>query len=303
MAKTASPLPQLGVIGLGHMGSAIAARLLEARYPVSVYDTNPRHSEPLAGRAAVSDSPAALAVAADVVLLRLPTSAAFVQAVEQELLPGLTKGKTVIDLGATDVGATRRLAEWLEAREVSFLDAPLSGGASAARDGRLSVFVGGRKETFKRCQPLLKTLAALGSITYCGPAGAGQVMKGVEQLALGLSAAAYLEALAYGASFGMPPAELWAALEKTPLVQAGFTQTTQTLLREGGEAISVHYGELPYMLAAGAHNGQRLPLAQALVDFLKQAPPSVIERGHHIPCFWAELVRKGQKGPERPNGS
>jgi len=276
------------------MGAAVAARLLEAAYSVSVFDASPLRTEPFAAKAVVRESPAALAIAADVILLRLPSSEVFVQLVEQELLPGLTKDKTVIDLGATDVVQTRRLSEWLEAREVSFLDAPLSGGASAARAGRLCIFAGGKKETFKRCLPLLKVLAPLGNIAYCGPAGSGQVVKGVEQLALGLSAAGFLEALAYGASFGIAQAELWEALRRTPLARACFEQTTQTVLNEGGEAVSVHYGELPHILEAAKAHGQPLPVAQALLAFLEHAPPSVIERGHHIPSFWLELTRRQQ---------
>jgi len=294
MAQTDAPLPQLGVIGLGHTGSAVATRLLEAGFTVAVFDVSPLRTEPFADKAVVCDSPAALAASADVILLRFPSSEAFVQVVEQELLPGLTKGKIVIDLGATDVVQTRRLSEWLETREVWFLDAPLSGGASAAREGRLSIFAGGKKETFKRCLPLLKVLSPLGNICYCGPAGSGQVVKGVEQLALGLSAAGFLEALAYGASFGIAPAELWEALRRTPLARAGFEQTTRKVLDEGGEAVSVHYGELPYILDAAARNGQPLPVGQALLAFLKQAPPSVIERGQHIPSYWLELNRKRQ---------
>ncbi|MGD0093580.1 MAG: NAD-binding protein [Planctomycetota bacterium] len=135
-------------------------------------------------------------------------------------------------------------------------------------------------------------MASLGHITYCGPAGAGQVVKGVEQLALSLSAAGFLEALAYGASFGIVPTELWEALRKTPLSGESFEQTIQTVLCKGGEAVSVHYAELHSFLAAAACNGQPLPLCQSLAAFLEQAPPSVIERGQHVPSFWMELMRK-----------
>lgn len=299
MAKPGTALPTVGVVGMGHTGSAVALRLLAAKYPLSVFDVVARHAAPLAeAKATVCDSAAALATTSDVILLRLPSSEAFVQAVEQQLLPGLTKGKTVINLGATDVLASRRLAEWLAARGVSFLDAPVSGGAHAARDGRLSIFVGGEKESFKRSLPLFKTLAALGHIVYCGPAGSGQVVKGVEQLAMGLSAAAFLEALAYGNSFGFSPASLQEALQRTPVTEVGFEQSVQSVLREGGEAVSVHYRELPYVLAAGERNGQRLPLLRAVMEFLQNAPPSVIERGRHIPSFWKELTREQKAGPE-----
>jgi 3-hydroxyisobutyrate dehydrogenase-like beta-hydroxyacid dehydrogenase len=291
MAKTS--LPQLGLIGAGSMGGAIALRLLGARYPLAVYDTNPRHLDPLAAaKAVVCDSPSALAATVDVVLTSLPSSEVFVQVVEGQLLPGLASGKTVIDLGMTELSQTRRLAEWLETRGVHFLDAPVSGSPRRAKEGRLSLFVGGRKETFKRWLPVLKVLGGLGSVTHCGPAGSGQIVKGAEQLALGLAAAAVLEAVAYGESFGVSRAALWESLEKSQLTHASFHAVAQKMLAEGGESVSVCYGELPYVLEAAAHNNQRLPLAQAVVEFLRNAPPSVIERGHHVPSFWQALKRQ-----------
>ncbi|MCY3022890.1 MAG: NAD(P)-binding domain-containing protein [Planctomycetota bacterium] len=297
MAKGGSAVPRLGVIGLGDWGGAVVTRLLDARFPVCFFDTNVTRAATLRGaHATAAASPAAVAVASDVILLSLPPSETFVQIAEQQLLPALTSGKSVIDLGATELAETRRLAEWLEARGVGFLDAPASGSAASARRGSLNLFVGGKKETFKACAPVLKALAGLGSITYCGPAGCGQIVKGVEQLVLGLSAAACLEALAYGGSFGLTPEALWEALERTPAARAGSEHFVKKMLSEGGEAVPVHYGELPRLLAAAAQKGQPLPLAQALVAFLKTAPPAVIENGHHVPSFWVELRRPAGKG-------
>ena len=81
-------------------------------------------------------------------------------------------------------------------------------------------------------------------------------------------------------------------MRRTPLVRADFEQVTQTVLNKGGEAVSVHYGELSHILDAASRNKQPLPLAQALREYLRQAPPAVIERGRHIPSFWLELTRK-----------
>lgn len=293
MPRASGSGPHLGVIGVGGLGGAVARRLLDSRYAVSVFDINATRVEELvSAKALAAESPSALAARANAILLCLPTSESFVTVVEQQLLPGLTKGKTVIDLGTTELGETRRLAEWLEARGVNFLDAPVSGSPRAALEGNLSMFVGGKKEMHKRCLPLFKALAGLGNITYCGPAGSGQIVKGVEQLALGLGQAAFLEAIAYAGCHGVQLEELWAALERSAIKRAGFEQTIKAVLREGGEAVSAHVGELPYFLKSAAAQGQRLPLAEAVTAFLKSAPPSVIERGKHVPSFWKELKIK-----------
>src|SRR5205085_2065409 len=134
--------------------------------------------------------------------------------------------------------------------------------AKRAREGKLSMFVGGKRDTYERCLPILKTIASLGKISYCGASGAGQIVKGVEQLAMGLGNAAFLEALSFGVRQGMEPAALWEALDQSNAVRATFETATRRLLNEGGDAVSINYTELPYYTGSD----QDLPLTAALVD-------------------------------------
>ena len=287
MPNPTKVLPTLGMIGIGSMGSAMASRLLDSKYTVNVFDTNVTQLNLLRKNGAHGmASPSALAGASEIILVSLPTSDTFVRVVENELLPGLTRGKTVIDLGATELGQTRRLAEWLEARGVSFLDAPVSGNAKRAREGNLSMFVGGKREVYERCLPILKAIASLGKITFCGPAGSGQIVKGVEQLAMGLANAAFLEALAFGANQGIETSALWDALSQSNAARATFETVSHRLLNEGGDAVSVNFTELPYY----TKSEQPLPMARALIDYLKTAPSLTIERGHLIPAYWKQLT-------------
>jgi 3-hydroxyisobutyrate dehydrogenase-like beta-hydroxyacid dehydrogenase len=287
MPNPTKVLPTLGVIGIGNMGAPMAARLLDARYNVNVFDTHVTQLNLLRKNGAhAMTSPSALANASEIILISLPTSDTFVSVVENELLPGLTRGKTVIDLGATELGQTRRIAEWLGSRGVTFLDAPVSGSAKRAREGNLSMFVGGQRDDYERCLPILKTIASLGKITYCGLAGSGQVVKGVEQLATGLGNAAYLEALAFGANQGIEPAALCEALEQSNASRASFESVVRHLLNEGGDSVSVNFTELPYY----TKSEEPLPMARALIDFLKTAPALTIERGHLVPAYWNQLT-------------
>jgi len=294
MANATRLIPTLGVIGIGNMGAPIAQRLLDAKYPVSVFDANVSRMKTLSSSGAMpAESPAAVVAASEIILIALPNSETVVNVVQNELLAGLSKGKILVDLGVTELGETRRLSTWLASRNVYFLDAPISGNERRVADGSVSFYVGGNEEIFKACSSILKKLAPKGKITYCGESGAGQIMKAVEQLAVGLSQAAFIEALAYGANFGMTPAKMWEALEKSKAARISFENVIQQVLTHGGESLSANAGELRHFIKAGQADNQPLPLAAALSDFMAAADPSVIVAGKHVPSYWTALVKKG----------
>ncbi|HEY3319062.1 MAG TPA: NAD(P)-dependent oxidoreductase [Planctomycetota bacterium] len=282
---------KLGIIGVGSMGSAIAQRYLSAGWKPSAYDSNAGRMRAMeTAGAQPQTSVASLIEVSDFVLLCLPTSDAAVRVLEQEILPLDLARKTIIDLGATDVQATRRIAAQIEGPGKHFLDAPVSGSVHRAQKGQLSIFVGGQQRIATRCEPIFKPLAT--KIAYCGPAGNGQILKAVEQIAVGLSQAAFLEALSYGASFGLEAGALWEALDQSSAARSTLEHLTADVVRQGGEQISVNFGELKYLLHSAQQNGQTLPLCQALQVFLKDSPPSVIERGQYVPSYWNAIKKK-----------
>ncbi len=293
MKRSTKILPSIGLIGAGTMGTPIARNLLQAKYVLSVFDTNPQRARDLEEEGGIpAATPSSLAAAAEIILLCLPASDKFLEFVQQQLLPGLTAGKMLVDLGTTSVVETRRMAQWLQARNIKFLDAPVSGGERAARKRTLSMFVGGRKEYFDRCMPVLNVLAGDGSISYCGPAGNGQIVNGVSQLAMALGSAAFLEAIAYGAAQGVPPEELAQVLEKSAASATSINQVLRRLIRDGGESIETKYPMLPGFVQNAEAHEQALPLTQAICGFLSEAPAAIIEQGHHVPSFWNELKRR-----------
>jgi 2-hydroxy-3-oxopropionate reductase len=294
MGKTTRILPHVGIIGAGTIGGAIAARLMEARYMVSIYDTNRTRTESMRElKALTPDTITELVKESQFILLCLPSTKAFLE-VQKQLLPALTHSRTVIDFGATDVAQTRKFAQLLDDKGINFLDAPVSGSKSKAKEGGLSIFVGGKKELFTRCLPLFKVLSVSGKATYCGPAGAGQIVKAVDQLATSLANAAFLEAIGYGMAFGATPAGLLEAMEKSNASRVNFESIAKKLVNEGGENISLSFSDLPNYTAAES-GAASLPLTNALIGYLKGAPPTVIEGGMHVPCFWTELTRKQKK--------
>jgi 3-hydroxyisobutyrate dehydrogenase-like beta-hydroxyacid dehydrogenase len=197
-------LPAIGFIGLGLMGSRMAARLLEAGYPLTVYNRTRERTLPLAQRGAtVARTPRELATTADVVLLSLVDAAA-VDAImrgPQGVLAGLRAGATVIDLSTISPRSSRAIADEVSARGGSMLDTPVSGSTPQAEQGALNILVGGDEDTYRRSEPILAVLGK--QRFYVGRNGMGLVMKLTINTMLGLGVQALAESIALGEAAGL----------------------------------------------------------------------------------------------------
>ena len=117
----------------------------------------------------------------------LPSSDAFVRLAADILLPQ-ARVQVFIDFGTPTPPEFRRLAAAFVQQGAYLVDAPVSGGPSGAKQGTLYVFVGGDAAVVEQCRPLLEVVGDPAKTTYCGASGAGQVVKGVNQLMMGLRA-------------------------------------------------------------------------------------------------------------------
>ncbi len=206
-------MERIGFIGLGIMGKPMAANLLAAGFPLTVHNRSRAPMEELAARgAATADSPAALAATSDVVITMLPDSPD-VEAVvlgEQGVLSSIRAGCLFIDCSTIAPASARRIAAALAERGVEAIDAPVSGGELAARDGTLSIMCGGSAEALARARPIF---AVLGSrTTHVGAAGAGQVTKAANQIVVALTIQAVAEALTLARKAGVEAARVREAL-------------------------------------------------------------------------------------------
>lgn len=195
----------LGFIGLGRMGGPMSSRLIDAGYGLCVFDTDQAALQALVARGArAAASPAAVASAAEIVLLSLPTPA-IVQAVA--LGPdGLAGGKavrTVIDLSTTGPGMAKAVADGLAAKKIGWVDAPVSGGIAGARGGTLTVMASCPKATYEAVTPILKTF---GKLFFTGEKpGLAQVAKLANNLLGAAALAVSSEAFAMAVKAGIDP--------------------------------------------------------------------------------------------------
>ena len=209
-----APTLQVGVLGLGIMGSAMARNILGAGFPLTVNDRSRGPVDELvAGGATLASTPAGVAAVTDVLVVNVPDTADLQALLDGPygILAGAHPGLVVVAMGTHDPGAMPPIAKQLAGHDAAFLDAPVSGGDIGARDATLSIMVGGEAAALERARPVLEVLGR--TITHIGPSGAGQVAKACNQLVVGSTIEAVAEAYVLAKASGVDPARVLDALK------------------------------------------------------------------------------------------
>ena len=209
-------MSKIAFLGLGQMGTPMAARLLQAGHHVTVWNRTPGRAAPFAQQGAVvASSPAEAAADVDSAITMLATRDALEEVVlgEHGLAPGLGAGQILIDMSTVGPEAVTRVAARLP-NDVSMVDAPVRGSVPQATEGTLDVFVGATDEDFERVRPILEVL---GRVRHVGGPGSGAGMKLVVNLPLGAAIVALGEALALGESLALDRSLVLDVLADSPI--------------------------------------------------------------------------------------
>jgi len=197
-------LKRVGFIGLGLMGSGMSMNILKAGYPLTVWNRTRSKMKPLLDAGAEgADSPREVAERSDVVISIVTDSPDVEEVVlgANSVIHGAEPGTIVIDMSTISPAVTRRIAEELGKKDVHMLDAPVSGGAIGARNGTLSIMVGGDGDDFQECLPIFRAMGK--TITHVGGHGMGQTVKLCNQILVGLNMLAVAEALMFASKAGV----------------------------------------------------------------------------------------------------
>jgi 3-hydroxyisobutyrate dehydrogenase-like beta-hydroxyacid dehydrogenase len=204
---------RVGFIGLGTMGASMASNLQKAGHELVVTDLNRASAEQHIARGAKwAENPQAVAEASEVVFTSLPGPPE-VEAValgDNGLLAGMPKGAAYFDLSTNSPTLVRKIHAAFAARGTHMLDAPVSGGPTGARSGRMALWVGGEVSQFNRFKTVLDAMGD--QARYVGPIGAGSVAKLVHNCAGYAIQAALAEVFALGVKGGVEPLALWEAV-------------------------------------------------------------------------------------------
>ena len=196
-------------IGLGNMGGPMASNLVKAGHDVTVFDLSKEAVQTLVSEGAkTADTAHEAAQGAECVITMLPAGQ-HVEAVylgDDGLLTKLPEGTLVIDSSTIAPETARGVAEEATARNIPFLDAPVSGGVGGAKAGTLTFICGGADDTYAKAKPILDAMGK--NIFHAGPHGSGQVAKICNNMLLAILMAGTSEALALGVKNGLDPAVL-----------------------------------------------------------------------------------------------
>lgn len=206
--ESASPGP-VGVVGLGLLGTALAERLLQAEWPVAVWNRTREKAEPLIeGGAAWSDNPFA---ECDRVVVSLYTTDV-VESVLREMDAGLRPGQIIIDTTTGQPPQTAALGRRLAERGVDYLESPIAASSEQTRRGEAVAIVAGRREAFEASRDLFDAMAP--KAFHVGTWGNAAKMKLVNNLILGLNRVALAEGLAFAKQVGLDAADALAVLKE-----------------------------------------------------------------------------------------
>ena len=207
---------RIGIAGTGKMGSAIAQRLVEAGHEVSAWNRSPEKLRTLANAGAtIAESPMALAQGSEAIITIL-TDAAAIDAVyggEAGLLAGDVNGKLFIEMSTVEAETHATLAEEIRAQGAAIVECPVGGSVGPARQGKLIGLMGAEPADAARAKPILDALCR--RLEYCGPIGAGAVMKLTINMPLMIYWQALGEALALCRPLGLDPTRIMDLLSDT----------------------------------------------------------------------------------------
>ena len=194
----------IGFIGTGVMGASIVKHLLNAEHNVTIYIRTKEKAEPLVALGATwAHSPAEASIDQEVIftMVGYPSDVEEVYCGENGIFSTAKEGAIVVDMTTSEPTLAKKLYDMAKEKGIDSVDAPVSGGDLGARNGTLSIMIGGDEEVVSRLQPLFETFGQ--NIVYQGQAGAGQHTKMCNQIAIASNMMGITEALVYGIKAGL----------------------------------------------------------------------------------------------------
>jgi 3-hydroxyisobutyrate dehydrogenase-like beta-hydroxyacid dehydrogenase len=260
--------PTVTLVGLGHMGAAIAERLLDAGYQLRVFNRTAGRDAELVERGATRiDSAEAALVAADVCITSLADDAA-VEAVllgDDGVLAHASGESTLVDTSTISVAASRRVGDAADSAGVAYLRAPLSGNPTAIRNGKAAVIVSGPEDTVRGLEPLLTAIAP--AFRYVGDGEDARVLKLVLQILIGGTAGILAEAVALGEAAGIERKTVLEVIGASVVGSAFVEYKSEPLLRDDYSATfttAMMLKDVELVLDLAGASGVALPFTRRL---------------------------------------
>lgn len=266
-------MKKIGFIGLGIMGKPMAKNLIKAGYELTVYDILPQPvDEVVKAGAQAGLSSKDVAAQSEIIITMLPNSPEVIEVVlgQQGVLDGAKSGTILVDMSSIAPLASQDVSAKAQAKGVTMLDAPVSGGEPKAIEGTLAIMVGGPADAFAEVKDILAVMGA--SVTRVGEIGSGNTTKLANQIIVALNIAAMSEAMVLATKAGVDPDKVFQAIRgglagstvldaKMPLVLAGNFRP--------GFRIELHIKDLANALDTAHELGVPVPLSSNVMETMQ----------------------------------
>lgn len=264
---------KVGFMGLGIMGSGMAANVRRAGFPLMVYNRTAAKAEAWAGDGVgVASNPYALAQATDILITMVTGPEALDSLLwgEGGAAVALNDRKTLINMSTVSPRYTRDLQQRLAPTGVKFVDAPVSGTKKPAAEGTLLILAGGDRDQVAEVETLLLTMGK--KVVYCGPVGQGSMMKMTVNLLLGLMMAGFSEALHFGQKGGLDLETILDVILSGPL-SSGLYEVKSAMLRDQEFPAQFPFKhmtkDIKFIVDTAFETGASAPLAHALLHLYR----------------------------------
>ena len=266
---------EIGLVGLGLVGTAMGQRLLEDGYDLIAFDIDPKRCEELSDNGVkIAANAAQVAEQARRVILSLPDTGVVVEVVEGPagILQAPTPPKYIIDTTTGNPDRTATLGKRLAQRGISLLDAPFSGSSEQLRKKEVVFMVGGQRSAFDACSDIFEALSD--KVFYLGQSPSGSKAKLASNLILGLNRLALAEGIVFAGKLGIEPQAFLELLKVTPAYSAAMDTKGEKMLK-GDFApqarLRQHCKDVSIILEYAKKLGQDLPLSKVHRDILQKA--------------------------------
>ena len=268
-------MANLGFIGLGVMGGNMVARLLEKGHKVTGYNRTRSKAQWLLDRGMKwGDSPRAVSAAADFTFSMVTNASAIHSITEgpDGILAGLGPGKILIDMSTVSPAVSRDLAAKVREKGADMIDSPVSGSVITLQEGKLSVMVGGRRETFERAKAVLQDVGP--KVTYVGENGQALVLKIATNLSLAVQMLAFCEGVLLAEKSGIPRETAVDVLTHSAIASPMVQYRGPFVLKMPDEAwfdVNMMQKDMLLALEMGRHLDVPLPTTAVTNEFLTAA--------------------------------
>jgi 3-hydroxyisobutyrate dehydrogenase len=265
----------LGFIGVGNMGGHMARHILDAGYQLSVHDIDKSKAHGLLDKGAGwIDTPKAMAESCDIIFSSLPGPPEVEKVVygENGLMKGWKKGAIYVDLSTNSPALMRKIAEDAKGKGVEVFDAPVSGGVPGAREARLTIIVGGNKESLENIKDIFNTFGA--RVFHVGDVGCGNIAKLVNNMIALTCNAVDAEGFVLGVKAGIDPAVLLELLKVSTGDNHSLGGYANGIFKgkfEPNFRLTLAYKDINLALSLGKDYGAELPIGTTVGQRMSEA--------------------------------